>query len=227
MLSRQISVDRAAAASGSSPANRDSALTEGLLRAFALLTLGVFIYNVTRVWWSDTSRVTLLLLVLTESFTLCLVLFARRAVIRDLSPIAIAATVYAALFYVLFRYDNTIRLAPEWLGVSLQLAGLGWQVLSKATLGRAFGLLPAARGLVTKGPYRVVRHPIYLGYLIAHVGFLLTNFSWWNFSILGFLYAAQVVRMRREESVLSIGEHSNAYEAYRAKVRYRLIPHVY
>jgi protein-S-isoprenylcysteine O-methyltransferase Ste14 len=206
---------------------QEGALTEWLLRVFALLTFGVFIYNATGLWWSDPSRVTILLLVLTESFTVCLVLFARRALIRDLSPFAVAATVYAVLFFALLRYSNTNQLAPEWFGATLQMAGLAWQVLSKATLGRAFGLLPASRGLVTNGPYRVVRHPIYLGYLIAHIGFLLTNFCWWNLLILASLYAAQVVRMQREEAMLSEGEHRNAYETYRAQVKYRLIPHVY
>jgi hypothetical protein len=138
MLNLRTSVHGGGAnpATGVGPAPRDSTLTEGLLRVFALLTLGVFIYNVTRVWWADPSRVTLLLLVLTETFTLGLVLFARRALIRDLSPLAIAATVYAAGFFVLFRYGDTDRLAPEWLGASLQLAGLAWQVLSSVA-GRA------------------------------------------------------------------------------------------
>jgi protein-S-isoprenylcysteine O-methyltransferase Ste14 len=208
-------------------APRDSALTEGLLRAFALLLLGVFVYNVARIWWADQSRITLLLLAITEGFTLCLVLFARRALIRDLAPVAIAATVYASLFFVLFRYDNTAHLAPEWIGASLQMAGWAWQLLSKATLGRAFGLLPAARGLVMSGPYRVVRHPIYLGYLIAHVGFLLTNFSWWNLIVLVALYAAQVVRMQREEAMLVGCDDQGTYRAYRAQVRHRLIPYVY
>ena len=66
---------------------RDSALTEGLLRAFAVLAYGLLVSNVGYHWWADTSRYTLLLLLLTESFTLALVLFARRAVVRDLSPL--------------------------------------------------------------------------------------------------------------------------------------------
>jgi len=206
---------------------REGALTEGLLRLFAVLLLGWFIWNVARTWWIDTGRYTLLLLLVTESFTLALVLFARRAFVRDLSPLAIVATVYAALFFVLFNYTGTTHFVPESVGASLQLLGLAWQVLSKAALGRSFGLLPAARGLVTGGPYRVVRHPIYLGYLVSHIGFLLTNFSWQNLAVLVTLYLAQVVRMVREEAVLEAGEQRSAYRDYRSAVRYRIVPYVY
>jgi protein-S-isoprenylcysteine O-methyltransferase Ste14 len=206
---------------------REGALTELLLRTFALATYGVLVGNVAMAWWADTSRITLLLLLATESFTLGLVLFARRAGGRDLSPIAMAATVYAAFFFVFFEYKGTQHLVPEWLGATLQFVGLGWQVASKAALGRCFGLLPASRGLVTHGPYRVVRHPIYLGYLIAHVGFLLTNFSWFNLLVLATLYLAQTVRMQREEAMLQAGEHGGQYHAYCTLVRYRLVPYLF
>jgi protein-S-isoprenylcysteine O-methyltransferase Ste14 len=206
---------------------RDSALTEWLLRGFALLLLGWFIGNVARVWWTDTSRYTLLLLVLAESFTLLLVLFARRALVRDMSPMAVIATVYACLCFVLFSLGDTQRLAPEWLGATFQTVGMVWVLVAKVKLGRCFGLLPATRGLITDGPYRVVRHPIYLGYLISHVGFLLASFSLQNVAVLVVLYLAQDVRMRREESVLEIGGQRVAYRDYRTSVRYRIVPLVY
>ena len=48
-------------------------------------------------------------------------------------------------------------------------------MLGKITLGRSFGVVPANRGVVVGGPYNFVRHPIYTGYLITHVAFLVAN----------------------------------------------------
>lgn len=205
----------------------DGALREWLLRAFALLVYGSFVAIIARYWWADTSRYTLLLLLVSEGLTVALLLFARRAVLRDASPIAVGATSLALSFFLFFEYTDTLHLVPERVGVALLICGMAWQIFSKVTLGRSFGVLPAARGLVTRGPYRVVRHPIYLGYLIGHVGFLLSNFSLQNLLILAMLYTAQTVRMLREESVLKVGEQQGAYHAYCATVRYRIVPFVF
>jgi protein-S-isoprenylcysteine O-methyltransferase Ste14 len=108
------------------------------------------------------------------------------------------------------------------------MLGTGWQFTSKFFLGRSFGLLPAQRGLVINGPYRVVRHPICFRCLIGpvgHAGFLLANFSRRNFAVLAVPYVAQVHRIRREEAVLAAT--SSDYRNDQQRVRWRLLPFIY
>jgi protein-S-isoprenylcysteine O-methyltransferase Ste14 len=59
---------------------------------------------------------------------------------------------------------------PEGGLVLVTLAAV-FSVVCLLTLGKRFGVRPALRGLVTRGPYRVVRHPLYLSYVIAAIGF--------------------------------------------------------
>jgi protein-S-isoprenylcysteine O-methyltransferase Ste14 len=209
------------------PNTRGDALMEFVLRGFALIVYGSFVAVIAKYWWANPGRYTLLMLLVSEGLTVALLLFARRAVLRDASPLAIAATALSLSFFLFFEYSGTSRLIPEWAGAALQTCGIAWQLLAKMTLGRSFGVLPATRGLVTRGPYRVVRHPIYLGYLIGHVGFLLSNFSLQNVLVLALLYAAQTVRMVREEAVLKRGEQGPGYIAYCAAVRWRIVPFVF
>ena len=199
--------------------------TEWLLRGFALLLMVFIVARWGHAWMVDHSRWTALLLLVSEGYTLLLVLLAHRAIQRDLSAAAMAATIYATCSGVLLGDEGTARLAPEWVGAGLQLASMLWQFTAKVFLGRSFGLLPAQRGLVMTGPYRLVRHPIYFGYLIGHIGFLLANFSWRNAAVLALLYVAQVIRIQREETVLASNDED--YGRYQQRVRWRLLPFVY
>jgi len=211
-------------APGAAPTG-EGRLTEWLLRGFALLLMVFIVARWGQAWMIDHSRWTALLLLVSEGYTLMLVLLARRAIQRDLSMAALAATVYASSYVVLLGDTGTMRLMPEWVGAGLQLTSMAWQFTAKVFLGRSFGLLPARRGLVMAGPYRLVRHPIYFGYLIGHIGFLLVNFSWRNAAVLALLYVAQVIRIRHEEAMLT--SDGGDYRLYQQRVRWRLLPLVY
>lgn len=199
-------------------------LTEWFLRPFAVAIYVIAVFNITRQLWIDPTRWTLLALLLTEGYALVLILSARRATLRDTSSVAVVATLYSVFYYVLFDPDRTASLIPEVAGVGFYFVGAAWQFAAKVLLGRSFGLLPAQRGVVISGAYRIVRHPMYLGYLIGQMGFLLVNFSWRNLMVELGVYLALWLRIRREEAVL---ERSEEYRQYQQRVRWRLVPYVF
>jgi protein-S-isoprenylcysteine O-methyltransferase Ste14 len=91
-------------------------------------------------------------------------------------------------------------------------------------LGRSISLVPEARRLVTKGPYALIRHPLYLGEMVAISGIALQHLSVWALLLLCLAWAFQFQRMKYEERVLS--QSFPEYEDYMAKTA-RLVPGVY
>ena len=115
---------------------------------------------------------------------------------------------------------------PPWgvaLGFWVQLAGLLLWVWAFAILGRSYGIVAADRGLVTRGPYAVVRHPLYAAYMVGGVGYLLQNPSIWNLAVDLVTVCWQLVRIRAEERHLD----SPRYDEYRSCVRWRLLPGIW
>ena len=117
--------------------------------------------------------------------------------------------------------------APElwsWAARGTFLGGAIVAVGSLLVLGRSFGVMPAVRGLVRAGPYRLVRHPVYLGELVMVLGAALAARSpaGWGAAALGLTLV--VVRIVIEERLLAAGE---AYREYQAEVRSRLLPGVW
>jgi protein-S-isoprenylcysteine O-methyltransferase Ste14 len=85
----------------------------------------------------------------------------------------------------------------------LLVGGLAFSIYAVACLGRCFGLAPEARGLVTSGAYRLVRHPLYLGELGAATGALLPVLAPPSVAIFGLFCLCQVGRAVLEERVLT------------------------
>jgi protein-S-isoprenylcysteine O-methyltransferase Ste14 len=106
----------------------------------------------------------------------------------------------------------------------LMILGLSINLYGKACLARSFGLVAANRGVQLKGPYRLVRHPIYAGNAITQIGFVLGNPTALNFILCLTGITLQVIRLQAEEKLL--GEDP-VYAEYMARVPYRLAPGLY
>jgi protein-S-isoprenylcysteine O-methyltransferase Ste14 len=109
-------------------------------------------------------------------------------------------------------------------GLVLQLLGVAVAVASLLTLGRSFGFAAADRGVVTLGPYAVVRHPMYSSYLLLQSGYLLQSLSVHNAIVLLFGTLCNAGRALAEERLLG---GNKEYVAYRTQVRRRMIPGVW
>ena len=97
----------------------------------------------------------------------------------------------------------------------LMAAGLGFSIYAAASLQRCFGMAPEARGLVTGGAYRLVRHPLYLGEFVAFLGALLPVLSPFTLLIYLTFCGLQARRVALEERVLA--ETFPEYGEYRRR----------
>lgn len=168
-----------------------------------------------------TGRVTGLLLLAGEALVVVLTVVRRQAVLVDRSWRARFLTGLSLAGPPLVRTAPDAALAPETLTVAVSVVGLSIVLAGKITLGRSFALMPANRGVVCSGVYRLVRHPIYAGYLINHAGFLLAHTTPWNTVLLIAADLALVVRAIQEERTLALDP---LYAAYQQRVRWRIFP---
>jgi protein-S-isoprenylcysteine O-methyltransferase Ste14 len=171
-----------------------------------------------------TGRLTGLLLLASETLVVALTVLRRSTADVDRSYRARMLTALSILGPALVQPAVVAALAPEVATVLLSAAGLLVVIGGKLSLGRSFGLMPANRGVVSSGLYRLVRHPIYMGYLITHAGFLLANPTMWNILM---VVGADLALMRRavcEEQTLA---KDDAYRSYQQTVRGRVLPGVF
>jgi protein-S-isoprenylcysteine O-methyltransferase Ste14 len=134
--------------------------------------------------------------------------------------VAVLGTV-APLF---FTQGNAYPAIPSYFHcvVYLVMAMAGTlSLFAVLSLGRSFGIVPANRGIKTKGLYALVRHPIYACYLFFDMSFVVINFSWHNLSILAVSCLALYLRALYEERFL---QRDASYRRYTQETRYMFFP---
>lgn len=173
---------------------------------------------------AETGQLTGLLLVASEGLVVILMIVRREAGEVDRTWIVRAVTLLSIAGPPLVRPIEARAGGEDLFTAAFSALGLSLVIASKVTLGRSFGLVPANRGIVSSGPYRFVRHPIYVGYLVTHVAFVIANPLLWNFVVLAAADIALVLRSMYEERTL---DRDVSYLAYKGEVRWRLVPGVF
>ena len=172
----------------------------------------------------ETGRVTGLLLLASEALVVVFTVFRRAPAVIDRSIRARVLTALSMSGPLLVLPETLVPIAPEAATVAVSGAGLMVVIGGKLSLGRSFGLIPANRGVVCTGFYRLVRHPIYLGYMITHVAFLAAHPSLWNVAVLVAGDLGLLARAVCEEGTLACDPE---YRTYQTRVRWRVVPGVF
>lgn len=123
----------------------------------------------------------------------------------------------------LMRPTNLSSGALATAGLVFELFGVALSQVARVYMGRSFGVLPANRGIVSKGPFRWIRHPIYLGWMILSIGYAMSYPNARNIMLIVTTFGFMVWRIVQEEAHLSADPE---YRRYMRRVRYRLWPGV-
>jgi protein-S-isoprenylcysteine O-methyltransferase Ste14 len=121
-----------------------------------------------------------------------------------------------------------------WVGTGVQVAGVLVTLLAARTLSlkELMGLDPSRQAaahdgappLETRGLYRIVRHPIYFGWVLFVAGAPLMTSTRLLFAVVSVAYLVVAIPLEERSLAENFGE---PYRAYRQQVRWRLVPGVY
>jgi protein-S-isoprenylcysteine O-methyltransferase Ste14 len=174
--------------------------------------------------FAQTGHATGLLLLVSEALVVVLTMIRRPAAAVDRSVVARLLTIVSMFGPSLVRPESSSAFLSDSVTMIISGVGLTFVVMGKVTLGRSFGLAPANRGIVSNGLYRFVRHPIYMGYLVTHLGFVIANPTNWNLFVVLIADVTLLFRAVYEERTLAT---DTAYREYMQRTQWRIVPGVF
>ena len=136
----------------------------------------------------------------------------------------IAAFVGTYLPWTMTFFGKTEQALPNLLSTACVLIGSIMTLITIRHLGRSFSLVPQARSVVQTGPYRFIKHPLYLAEEIAILGVVLQYLTPATVIIFVLHLGVQVCRILYEEELLR--RNCPEYPSYEAS-RWRLVPYVW
>ena len=154
--------------------------------------------------------------------------YLRRSLAVATSGLSLASVVAVVATFAPFPFP-LLRHRPPGLGAAvfadlLLVAGTTWAIWALRSLGRNLSIIAQAREITERGPYRLVRHPLYLGEMVSLLGLAVAAGSIAAFAAWAVFVVLQVYRARREEQVLLAA--LPGYQAYRARTA-ALLPGVF
>jgi len=192
-------------------------------RVVLAVLFSFFAWTLLRSFLEDGNILSLMLLV-SEGAVVVFLLIRRSTGDISVRPVDWLIALFGTALPLLAKPIEGASLVPPVICALLMLVGISLQIAAKFTLRRSFGIVAANRGVKVNGPYRFVRHPMYAGYVLTHIGFVLANPALMNVAIYLLAFCFQLGRILAEENVLS---RDPAYQDFRASVPYRLVPGIF
>ncbi len=189
-------------------------------RLFSLMLFAIFAKRISQSFAMEPYN---LLAVVSEGLVVFFILIRRGALLLTVRPWDWAIALLGTALPMLVRAGG-LPLVPAQVSGSLMFIGVIFSIAAKLSLRRSFGLAAANRGLVNRGAYRYIRHPMYAGYMLVYAGFFLSNPNLWNAIVYALTIGVLIARIRAEDAILS---HDPGYATFMAQVRYRLVPGVF
>jgi protein-S-isoprenylcysteine O-methyltransferase Ste14 len=154
-------------------------------------------------------------------------LFRRPPVRVSVNPLYWAVSIasnWSGVVLTLYQPADARQISPQWAITAASVLSAILVLVTRVSLGRSFGLVPALRAVVTRGAYQWVRHPVYAAASFSMVPVLLSRFSWSTCALVVAAILLMVFRAELEEEFLS---SDPGYAEYLTQVRWRMFPGLY